>query len=97
LGSQAYEKLKDNYTILQLETFQVNGQDVPSYCVLDNECIPITELPELENLKKIHSDFVIEYYKGNYDYCRSTGEFLIGRWGGKVDSFYQEILNRIRL
>jgi len=95
LGEEAAERLKENYTVLELETFERNGEKIPSYCVIDADALPVLELPTLEQYKFLHSEFIKEYYKNNYKFCIDAAEHLRGKFGGELDSFYDEILARI--
>lgn len=94
-GDNAVKALKENYTILELEEISNNGISARAYCVVPGDKISLFELPELEQNKKIHSDFVRAYENKNYNYCVQAAEYLMGKFGGELDSFYTEILNRI--
>ena len=93
LGTEAADKLRENYTVLELETFNHKGQDITAYCVVSQ--VPIMELPQLENDRRLHADFIDEYKKGNYKYCIDAVEHLRGRFNGDLDSFYEVIIERI--
>jgi hypothetical protein len=95
LGEEAAARLRENYTVLELETFEYQGKQVPSYCVIDSEALPVLELSLLEQFKTLHSEFIKEYNKENYKFCVDAAEHLKGRFGGELDSFYEEILDRI--
>ena len=94
MGKEAAEALKENYTVLELETFYHNGQDITAYCVVDQ--VPIMELPALESYKQQHSDFIDQLNKKNFKYCVDAAPFLKGRFNGDLDSFYDEIVNRYK-
>lgn len=94
LGREAAEALKENHTILELETLERQGQMVTAFCVVNS--IPFGELPLLENYKSLHADFVKAYNDGNYKFCHDAAEHLLGKFGGELDSFYVEILSRIK-
>lgn len=91
--SEAAEKLKENYTVLELETFEKNGHRVTAYCVVPE--IPILELPLLDHHKQLHADFIAEYNKGNFKYCEDAVEHLRGKFNGDLDSFYDIIIQKI--
>lgn len=94
-GQDQAERLKENYTVLELETFERDGKAIPTFCVIDAESMPVLELPELERYKQLHAQFVSEYRKGNYKFCQDLVEHLLGKFGGQLDSFYNTIINRI--
>jgi hypothetical protein len=93
LGQEAADALSGNYTVLELETFIKDGQEIKAFCVVTN--VPVMELTELEPYKALHSMFVKEYYNGNYEFCLDAAQKLKGRFSGELDSFYDEIINRI--
>ena len=94
LGSEVAEKLKENYTVLELETFDKDDRKITAYCVVDQ--VPIMELPNLEAYKNLHSEFVKNYYKGDYNFCKDAAEHLMGKFNGDLDSFYEVILEKMK-
>ncbi len=94
-GDNVVEALKENYTILELEEITRDSVTARAYCVVPGDKISLFELPDLENNKKLHTDFVRAYENKNYNYCVQAAEYLMGKFGGELDSFYTEILNRI--
>lgn len=93
VGTEAAEKLKENYTVLELETHEKDGQNVTAFCVVDQ--IPIAELPQLDQHKNLHAEFVAQYRKGNYKFCQDAAEHLMGKFNGELDSFYQILMSRL--
>lgn len=87
------EKLQNNYTVLELETFQKDNKEITAFCVLNE--VSIAELPSLERSKQLHQTFIQEYKKGNYKFCKDSVEFLKGRFNGELDSFYTAIIEKI--
>lgn len=96
-GRENAEKLRDRYTVLELETIEKDGVSLEVFCLIPGEKIGIPDLPQLENWKQLHTDFLHGYHTQQYEYCRQCIEHLMGKFGGEVDSFYQEILKRIDL
>jgi len=95
-GRENVEKLRERYTILDLETVQIEpGKTMEVFCLIPGEKIGLADLPQLENWKQLHADFLKGYHNKEYDYCRECIEHLRGHFGGEVDSFYDEILRRI--
>jgi len=93
IGEVAAEKLKENYTILELETFTVNDSKVKTYCLVNS--VPIIEMPSLEQYKELHQQMINEYNSGNYKFCMDAIEYLTGKFGGELDTFYNTIFDRI--
>ena len=94
VGDEAANKLSDNYTILPLETFESNVGLVTAYCVVDAQAVPLAELPVVEIYKTYHNQFIAAMQQGNREEMEKLGAELIGKFGGQVDSFYEEILKR---
>jgi len=94
-GRDNAEKLRQRYTVLDLETVEQQGETLEVFCLIPGEKIGLMELPQLENSIKLHNDFLNGYKNQQYKYCRDCIEHLMGKFGGEVDSFYEEILRRI--
>ena len=94
-GRDNAEQLKERYTVLELETVEKDGTSLEVFCLIPGEKIGIPDLPQLENWKQLHTDFLHGYQTQQYEYCRQCIDHLMGKFGGEVDSFYQEILKRI--
>lgn len=90
------QEVAAKYTVLELDTFHYPtlGFSKKSYCVVDT--IPIDELRLLQQYKSIHED-LMKYYKQRYwTYCEHAIEGLMGKWNGELDSFYQNLLERVK-
>jgi hypothetical protein len=94
-GRENAEKLREKYTVLDLETVEKDGVSLEVFCLISADKIGITDLPQLDIWTKLHNDFLNGYHTQQYDYCRQCIEHLMGKFGGEVDTFYEEILNRI--
>jgi hypothetical protein len=88
------KEIGKKYVVLDLDTFSIPDGSIHTVCcVVEN--IPITELSETENLKALHADLIASYGQRNWNQCEQAIEQLVGKWGGEVDSFYQELQTRI--
>jgi hypothetical protein len=94
-GRENAEKLREKYTILDLEKLVVEGKEVEVFCLIPAEKIALPDLPQLEQWTKLHNDFLHGYHTQQWNYCRQCIEYLMGKFGGELDTFYEEILNRI--
>jgi hypothetical protein len=93
-GNEQAEQLKDKYTVLELDTFQI-GQDGPivvAYCAV--ETVPFGELFDLENLISKHNQLVESYRQQQWENCVTLVDEVMGKWGGTVDTFYQDLRSR---
>lgn len=94
-GRENAEVLREKYTVLDLETLTIGEGTIEVFCLIPADKISIGDLPQLEQWVKLHQDFVNGYKTQQYDYCKQCIEHLMGKFGGEVDSFYEEILKRI--
>jgi len=94
-GRENAEKLREKYTVLDLETVEKDGHSIEVFCLIGGDKISIGDLPQLEQWITLHTDFLHGYQTQQYDYCRQCIDHLTGKFGGEVDTFYEEILKRI--
>ena len=89
------EQMRERYTVLELETFDVDGKDLEVFCVIPAEKIALTEITTVDHSTKMHNEFVTALKNKDYRLCRDLYVHVMGRFGGELDSFYEEILKRI--
>lgn len=89
------DQLRSRYTVLELETFEVEGKQLETFCVIPAEKIALSEVASLEQNTKLHEDFVKAAKEKNYELCGQLYMHLIGKFGGELDSFYDEVVSRI--
>ena len=94
---QVAEELKQKYTVLELETFEVEGKILETFCVVSPESIGVQDLPVLDKQIELHEQFVLHLKKKDYAFCRTAAEHLVGKFGGELDSFYTTVLERDEL
>lgn len=95
-GRENAEKLREKYTVLDLETITAeDGTSMEVFCLIPAEKLSLSDLPNLEQWTKLHQDFLEGYKTKQYNYCKDAISHLTGKFGGEVDSFYEEILRRI--
>ena len=95
VGTERASVLRDTHTVLSLEKIVHEGTEDRAYCIVPSEVVNFMEIPQLEQHVDLHEQFVAEYEIGNYQYCRDAAEHLYGKFGGELDTFYDEILKRI--
>ena len=94
-GRDNAEKLREKYTVLDLEEVEKEGVKIEVFCLIPAEKIGIGQIADLDNWVKLHNDFLNGYHTQHYDYCIQCMEHLRGKFGGEVDTFYDEIERRI--
>ena len=89
--------VKERFTVVELDTFQTGqpGQTITAWCVLND--IPLMELPAIPHLKKLHDDMIEQYKQQNFQFCLQAIEKLRGHWDGQLDTFYNDIEQRINV
>jgi hypothetical protein len=92
----ALESLPDNYTVLELDTFVFapDNHIRTSYCVIEKPAL--IEFPLMEAYIKVHTDMMQAYRDQNWDYCLHAIQGLTGKWNGELDSFYNNLLDRVQ-
>lgn len=88
------EQMSDKYVILELEQHVVDDQVLDTFCVVPSEKIPLTETVMLDHWKKLHGDFVQANKDKNGKLCHDLSEYLIGKWGGELDEYYEIVCSR---
>ena len=96
-GRENAEHLREKYTVLDLETIEKDGVSLEVFCLIPADKISIGDLPQLDQWVKLHHKFLDGYHTQQWNYCRQCIEHLMGKFGGEVDTFYEEILKRIAL
>lgn len=94
-GKDNAEELKTRYTIVELETLSVGDKTLDVYCVIPAEKIAIGEISSIEHTKKLHGEFVQAIKDRDYELCKKLYIHLIGKFGGELDSFYDEVVKRL--
>jgi hypothetical protein len=87
-------ELEEKYTVLDLDSFRFpDGTVHTACCVVEN--MPIQELAQASTFKELHANLIKEFGKRNWNYCEQAIDQLLGRWGSELDSFYQNLQERI--
>jgi len=95
MGDINAQSLKEKYTVLRLDTFQIRGHidPVTSYCVIEK--MDLQDLTKAQMWSDLHENLMINYGRQNWSYCEQAIEHLRGKWQGELDSFYDDLLSRI--
>ena len=91
------DKLRERYTVLELETFNVNDQQLETFCVVPADKMNLGELPNLDSNIKMHAELIEQLKVKNYQFCIDAIDHLMGKFGGELDSFYEIIQSRAKL
>jgi len=88
--------LSDKYTVLELDKFRLppNGDIVTAYCIVEK--IPLQEFSKLQHLVDLHHSVVNNYRLRHWDFCLKAMAELRSHWSGELDTFYDELCERIK-
>jgi hypothetical protein len=95
-GDNVAELAREKYTVLELDTFLIKGQDQTATAYAIVEQIPLHELAALSQFKDLHSGLMTEYRNRNWKYCEDAIEHLRGRWNKNLDTFYDDLFERVQ-
>lgn len=95
-GKEQAEQLSSSHTVLELDTFKIINKNmrVTAYAVID--AVPLADMSKLDNLKTLHSTLIESYNQKLWDVCIDLTDHLWGAWGGELDSFYSNLLERTK-
>jgi hypothetical protein len=85
-------------TVIELDTVFQDGltEPITLYATLSVEDVPLSDMAVLPNLLNLHEKLMEEYRKKNWDFCTQAIEHLRGKWGGSLDSFYDNLQERVQ-
>ena len=94
-GIEQAEKLRERFTVLELDTFLfgTDGPKITAYCVVEG--IPMDKLPLVESWQRLHEALIKNYQQRNWAYCQTLIEQLTDAWNSEMNSFYDEIQVRL--
>lgn len=94
VGRRVAEELAERYTVLPLESFDSDGVWVEAFCVVPAEKINLGEMMFLDENIRLHKGFLEAYEQQNWERMHEIDEHLRGKFGGELDTFYEELLSR---
>jgi hypothetical protein len=95
-GDNIAELAREKYTVLELDTLVMSGRDQTATAYALVEKIPLEEMATLDQFKDLHHNLLKEYRKRNWKYCEDAIEHLKGRWNAELDTFYNELHERVQ-
>ena len=88
------EGLRERYTVLELETFDVEGKALETFCVVPAEKL-MMEMGQLTDNMAIHNQLIQSLKENNNDIVVELSTALKGKFGGELDSFYDILIQRL--
>ena len=96
-GDTVAKEMGEKYTVLELDQMRIQqaGPVLNAYCVIEKDQLPVDEISQITNHINLHTKLMENYRKKNWSFCEQALEHLHGKWGGTLNSFYDEISGRI--
>lgn len=91
---QVAEELSNKYIVLELEPHSVGEDVLETFCIVSSEKVPISETAMIDHWKKLHSEFVQANKNKDGRLCKDIAVYLLGKWGGELDEFYEIVCSR---
>lgn len=95
-NTENINEIKSNNVLLELDTFYFSNLDqtTTAYCVIEN--IKIDDFDKILNLTNLHDQLMTSYKNQKFKLCLDLIDNLTGSFGGELDSFYHELVQRIQ-
>lgn len=95
LGKENAAVVWQKYTVLELDTLQIEDQQEPitAYCLIEET--DINNIVLLDTLKEQHNRMMDHYKTRQWHQCLADIESLRGCWSGQMDTFYDEMQSRV--
>lgn len=96
-GDQHVEQLKESYILLPLDRVRVKEDIAPvqSWCVITQEEIGDDDAGHVSEIALLHEKLMYSYGRKDWDFCERALQELHGKFQGTLDSFYEELSQRI--
>lgn len=96
LGKENIAELQDRYVVLELDTLRIAGSSDPvtAYCLLEK--VDLGEMFTLDHYRELHQNLLKNYRLKNWNFCEQALEHLTGHWKGELDSFYENLNQRVQ-
>ena len=88
--------LRSKYLVLELDTIEfLDGNTIKAFAVVDSEHVTFGELPTMDETRELHESAIANYHNKEWDLCLEQIEQLKGSFRGELDTFYDELAERI--
>ncbi len=93
IGKDKLNELDGRYVILELDIMRVGSDQHQAYALVDS--LELSELQYLDRYRTLHNKMMENYRRRNWDFVDQALGHLRGRWRGALDSFYDEMGQRV--
>jgi len=95
VGRDVADKLSESYTVLELEEVTKDGITLEAFVVIPADVMKPMDMASIDADVEVHNQYLKALKEGNIEVCSALSQYLIGRFGGEVDTFYQYTLDRL--
>lgn len=87
--------IQDRYITLELDTIKFGQDGAPktAFCVVENP--PLEDMTRLDELRQHHQQLIQHYRTQQWADCLQEIQTLTGQWNGELDTFYQDLEQRV--
>lgn len=95
-GQDRIKDIDDRYIVLELDTFRLDQHPEPvtAYCLI--ESLGLEEIALSHHYRDLHAKLIKNYRERNWIFCEQALEHLNNKWRGDVNSFYNDLTERIK-
>lgn len=96
LETQLTQDIKARHLLLELDSFRTSPDSTPvsAFCLIEK--MPLVEMMNIAQYHDLHHNLMPNYRQRNWPYVEQAIEHLMGRWDHQLDSFYQDLLDRVQ-
>jgi len=96
LETQVTSDIQNKYILLELDSFRFaqDLQPIKAYCLIEK--LPLNEMIEIQQYIDLHHNLISNYRRRNWNYCEQAMEHLMGKWQQQLDTFYEDLLQRVQ-
>lgn len=95
IGREVADQLSENYTVLELEEVTKDGVNIEAFVVIPADKMSPSDVATLESDVEVHNQYLLALKDKNVEICAALSNYLIGKFGGEVDTFYQFTMDRL--
>jgi hypothetical protein len=88
-------QVRQKYMTLELDRFQLAADQEPVSAYALIEQVPLADVARISQIVDLHHNMIKNFRARNWKFCEDALEHLRGSWNGELDSFYDNIADRI--
>jgi hypothetical protein len=95
VGEENVRRFDGRYLTLELDSFRLPEKSDPIkfYALIDS--LTFFDMGQVDEHRKLHENLIENYRSKNWESCEAAIDQLMGKWNGVLDSFYEDMSERI--